>query len=239
VTATVPDSPIRPTNGLTWGPTVLLVEDEQSIGKLIRSYLTGQGYRVVWVLSGEGALSELERHPIRIVVLDIGLPGIDGFDVCRAIRARSTVPLVMLTARDEEIDRVAGLEVGADDYVTKPFSPRELAARMKAVLRRSEDRVEQTVVSLGDLIVDREGREATAGGEPIALTAKEFDLLAYLIEHPGVVFSREQLLDRVWGISYAAGTRTVDMHVAMLRRKLGRPDVIRTVRGVGYKAVAT
>jgi two-component system, OmpR family, response regulator ResD len=219
------------------GPGVLLIEDDQSIGRLVRSYLERNGYRVVWVRSGEEGMIELGRHGVRIVVLDIGLPGIDGFDVCKKIRARSSVPIVMLTARDEEPDRVAGLEVGADDYVTKPFSPRELAARIKAVLRRTESGSKAEVLTLGDVVVQRGSREVTVDGRPVDLTVKEFDLLAWLIEHAGIVFSREQLLDRVWGISYLGGTRTVDVHVAQVRRKLARPDLIRTVRGAGYKAV--
>ena len=221
---------------VAWGPTVLLVEDEEAIAGLLRSYLTAQGFRVVWVRSGEEALAELERHPIRVVLLDLGLPGMDGFDVCRQIRYRSKVPLVMVTARDEEIDRVAGLEIGADDYVSKPFSPRELTARLKAVLRRSEDRVERAVLSLEDVVLNRERREVTVAGEAVALTAKEFDLLAFLLEQPGIVFSRELLLERVWGFDYPTSTRTVDMHVASLRRKLDRPELVQTVRGVGYKA---
>ena len=219
------------------GPGVLLIEDDQSIGRLVRSYLERNGYRVVWVRSGEEGMIELGRHGVRIVVLDIGLPGIDGFDVCKKIRARSSVPIVMLTARDEEPDRVAGLEVGADDYVTKPFSPRELAARIKAVLRRTESGSKAEVLTLGDVVVQRGAREVTVDGRPVDLTVKEFDLLAWLIEHAGIVFSREQLLDRVWGISYLGGTRTVDVHVAQVRRKLARPELIRTVRGAGYKAV--
>jgi two-component system response regulator ResD len=219
------------------GPGVLLIEDDQSIGRLVRSYLERNGYRVVWVRSGEEGMIELGRHGVRIVVLDIGLPGMDGFDVCKKIRARSSVPIVMLTARDEEPDRVAGLEVGADDYVTKPFSPRELAARLKAVLRRTEPGSQEEVLTLGDVILRRGAREVTVDGRPVELTVKEFDLLAWLMEHEGIVFSREQLLDRVWGISYLGGTRTVDVHVAQVRRKLGRPELIRTVRGAGYKAV--
>jgi two-component system response regulator ResD len=219
------------------GPSVLLIEDDQSIGRLVRSYLERNGYRVVWVRSGEEGMIELGRHGVRIVVLDIGLPGIDGFDVCKKIRARSSVPIVMLTARDEEPDRVAGLEVGADDYLTKPFSPRELAARIKAVLRRTESGSQAEVLTLGDVVVQRGAREVTVEGRPVELTVKEFDLLAWLIEHTGIVFSREQLLDRVWGISYLGGTRTVDVHVAQVRRKLARPELIRTVRGAGYKAV--
>jgi DNA-binding response OmpR family regulator len=217
-------------------PAVLLVEDEQSIGQLVRGYLEQAGHRVVWVRSGEEALAELDRHGFGIVVLDIGLPGMDGFDVCRRLRARSTVPIVMLTARDEEADRVAGLELGADDYVPKPFSPRELAARIKAVLRRTSGFETPARLALGDLAIDRDAHEARLAGRPVELTGKEFDLLAFLVEHAGIVFSREQLLDRVWGMSFAGGTRTVDVHVAQLRRKLGRAELIRTVRGAGYKA---
>jgi DNA-binding response OmpR family regulator len=218
------------------GPLLLLVEDEPSVGGLVRAYLERGGYRVVWVRSGEDALVELGRQGPRLVVLDVGLPGIDGFEVCRRIRARSSVPIVMLTARDEEPDRVAGLELGADDYVVKPFSPRELAARIKAVLRRAEGDGQADELTLADLVLRRDAHEVTVGGEPVELTGKEFDLLAFLIEHPGIVFSREQLLDRVWSLSYPGGTRTVDVHVAQLRRKLGRPELIRTVRGAGYKA---
>jgi DNA-binding response OmpR family regulator len=218
--------------------TVLLVEDEPSVGELVRSYLSRDGYRVIWVRSGEEALAELERHPVRLVLLDIGLPGQDGFDVCRAMRARSQVPILMVTARDEEPDRIVGLEVGADDYITKPFSPRELVARMKAVLRRSEPQERRDVFSLGDVVLDRESHDVTVGGRPVELTAKEFDLLAYFMANTGVLVSRDLLLDRVWGLEYPGGTRTVDVHVAQLRRKLGRPDLIRTLRGAGYKAVS-
>jgi DNA-binding response OmpR family regulator len=231
MTAAVPVTERRATG------TILVVEDEHSIGNLVRSYLQRDGYSVIWVRSGEEALTELARHDIRMVVLDIGLPGMDGFDVCRRVRAQSSVPIVMLTARDEEPDRVAGLEVGADDYVSKPFSPRELAARIKAVLRRTTPTTRPDVLTLGDVEVQSQSREVTVAGALVDLTAKEFDLLAFLIEHAGVVFSRDQLLDRVWGISYLGGTRTVDVHVAQVRRKLGRPDLIRTVRGAGYKAV--
>jgi DNA-binding response OmpR family regulator len=218
--------------------TVLLVEDEPSVGELVRGYLSRDGYRVIWVRSGEDALVEIDRHPVRLVLLDIGLPGKDGFDVCRALRAHSDVPILMLTARDEEPDRIVGLEVGADDYITKPFSPRELVARMKAVLRRSEPHDRRDTLTLGDVIVDRESHDVTVDGRPIELTAKEFDLLAYFLANIGTLLSRDLLLDRVWGLEYPGGTRTVDVHVAQLRRKLGRPDLIRTLRGSGYKAVA-
>src|SRR4051812_1990054 len=219
--------------------TVLLVEDEPSVGELVRSYLSRDGYRVIWVRSGEDALVELDRHQIRLVILDIGLPGMDGFDVCRAMRARSPVPILMLTARDEEPDRVVGLEVGADDYLTKPFSPRELVARMKAILRRTDPKPAQEVLTLGDVVVNRETHDVTIAGEHVELTAKEFDLLAYFAANPGALLTRDQLLDRVWGVEYPGGTRTVDVHVAQLRRKLGRPTLIRTLRGAGYKAVPT
>jgi DNA-binding response OmpR family regulator len=218
--------------------TVLLVEDEPSVGELVRGYLMRDGYRVVWVRSGEEALVEVDRHRVRIVILDIGLPGMDGFDVCRELRARSNVPILMLTARDEEPDRIVGLEVGADDYLTKPFSPRELVARMKAILRRSEPQEgREKTVALGDVVLDRESHDVTVAGRPVDLTAKEFDLLAYFMANPGVVVSRDLLLERVWGQEYPGGTRTVDVHVAQVRRKLDRPDLIRTLRGTGYKAV--
>jgi DNA-binding response OmpR family regulator len=219
------------------GGTVLLVEDEHSIGSMTRGYLERSGWRVVWVRTGEEALAELGRHQVRIVILDIRLPGIDGFDVARLVRTRSDVPILMLTARDEEPDRVAGLELGADDYLTKPFSPRELVARMKAVLRRTDGRSAEDVLTLADVELNRNAREVAVDGQPVDLTTKEFDLLATLLENPGIVVSRDQLLDRVWGMTYPGGTRTVDVHVAQLRRKLGRPELIRTVRGAGYKTV--
>jgi two-component system, OmpR family, response regulator len=217
---------------------VLVVEDEHAIASLVRTYLTREGYRVVCVGSGGEALTELMRQSPRIVVLDIGLPDMDGFEVCRRIRSRSTVPIVMLTARDEEPDRVAGLEVGADDYVLKPFSPRELVARVKAILRRTEAAPQAETLELDGVALRREAHDVEVDGRGIDLTAKEFDLLAYLLENPGIVHSRERLLDRVWGLAYPGGTRTVDVHVAQLRRKLGRPELIRTIRGAGYKAVA-
>jgi DNA-binding response OmpR family regulator len=218
------------------GGVLLLVEDDDSIGRLVKSYLEQQdGWRVVWLRTGEEAIAELRRHPVRLVVLDLGLPGIDGFEVCRQIRAQSKVPIVMLTARDEEPDRVAGLELGADDYVSKPFSPRELAARINAILRRVEQRGDDALLTGRDIILRRDSHDVTVAGAVIELTSKEFDLLACFLEHPGIVLSREKLLDLVWGMTYPGGTRTVDVHVAQLRRKLGDPDSIRTVRGAGYK----
>ena len=222
------------------GGVLLLVEDDDSIGRLVKSYLEQQdGWRVVWLRTGEEAIAELRRHPVRLVVLDLGLPGIDGFEVCRRIRAQSKVPIVMLTARDEEPDRVAGLELGADDYVSKPFSPRELAARIKAILRRVEQRGEDALLTERDIVLRRDSHDVTVGGAVIELTSKEFDLLACFLEHPGIVLSREKLLDLVWGMTYPGGTRTVDVHVAQLRRKLGDPDSIRTVRGAGYKLTSS
>ena len=217
--------------------TVLLVEDEENLASLVRAYLEKEGYRVIAVTSGGEALQAVEAEPVRLVVLDLNLPDMDGLDVCRQIRTRSSVPVVMLTARDEEPDRLAGLATGADDYIGKPFSPRELVARMKAVLRRTETHSAEEVLELGDVVLRRSAREVGVAGEPVELRPKEFDLLAYLMQNRGAVLSRDVLLERVWGFDYAGGTRTVDVHVAQLRRKLGRPDLIRTVRGSGYKAV--
>jgi two-component system alkaline phosphatase synthesis response regulator PhoP len=217
--------------------SVLLVEDEENLASLVRAYLEKEGYDVISVTSGAEALRAVEGEPVRLVVLDLNLPDMDGLDVCRQIRTRSSVPIVMLTARDEEHDRLAGLETGADDYIGKPFSPRELVARMKAVLRRTERHPEEEELVLGDVVLRRSAREVGVAGAPIELRPKEFDLLACLMQNRGAVLSRDVLLERVWGFDYAGGTRTVDVHVAQLRRKLGRPDLIRTVRGSGYKAV--
>jgi two-component system alkaline phosphatase synthesis response regulator PhoP len=217
------------------GTTIMVVEDEPNIGSLIRTYLQRAGYDALWVRSGEEALTELRRHPIKLVVLDIGLPGMDGFEVCRRIGGQ--VPVIMLTARDEEPDRVAGLEVGADDYVAKPFSPRELTARVKAVLRRSTPVAAPTdVSSLGPVTLARGAREVRVDGREVELTQREFDLLEYLLRHAGQVVTRDQLLETVWGFVTPGETRTVEVHVAQLRKKLGHPELIRTVRGLGYKA---
>jgi DNA-binding response OmpR family regulator len=215
--------------------TVLLVEDDYSMGTLVQEYLLHEDYRVVWVRNGEEALAEARRRPLALVLLDIGLPDIDGFDVCRALKSFTDVPVIMLTARGEEADRVAGLEIGADDYVAKPFSPRELMARVKAVLRRAGTSSEPSVLRAGDVELDLRAREVTVSGEQVRLTQKEFDLLAHLVAHPGVVYTREELLEHAWQLDYPGGTRTVDVHIAQVRRKLARPDVIETVHGVGYK----
>ena len=219
------------------GGTILVVEDEEDIASLVRAYLERDGFRVVWASRGVEGLQALEQDDVRLAILDLQLPDADGFDVCRAIRASSRLPVVMLTARDEEIDRVTGLELGADDYVTKPFSPRELVARVHAVLRRAEPDTEEDVLAAGDVVLDRRSRTAAVAGREVELTAREFDLLWHLAERPGVVVGRERILERVWGLAFPGGTRTVDVHVGQLRRKLDRPALIRTVRGSGYKLV--
>ena len=225
--------------GKATGSVLMLVEDDDAIGRLVKQYLEQQaGWRVLWLRNGEEAVAELRRHPVRLIVLDVGLPGIDGFEVCRRVRAQSNVPIVMLTARDEEPDRVVGFELGADDYVPKPFSPRELEARIRAILRRAEPQSsEDAVLSAGEIVLRRDSHDVTVDGEAVQLTAKEFDLLTCFLEHQGIVLSRERVLDIVWGMSYPGGTRTVDMHVAQLRRKLGDAEAIHTVRGAGYKLV--
>ena len=225
--------------GKATGSVLMLVEDDDAIGRLVKQYLEQQaGWRVLWLRTGEEAVAELRRHPVRLIVLDVGLPGIDGFEVCRRVRGQSNVPIVMLTARDEEPDRVVGFELGADDYVPKPFSPRELEARIRAILRRAEPAASQdAVLSAGEIVLRRDSHDVTVDGEAVQLTAKEFDLLTCFLEHQGIVLSRERLLDIVWGMSYPGGTRTVDMHVAQLRRKLGDAEAIHTVRGAGYKLV--
>ncbi len=215
--------------------TILIVEDDANIGALVRAYLVRDGYETIWVRSGEEALAELRRHPITLVVLDIGLPGIDGLEVCRRIGGRT--PVVILSARDEVADRVAGLELGADDYVPKPFSPRELAARIKAVLRRSAAPAGGDVLTLGPVTLSVSAREVRVDGAEVELTQREFDLLEHLVRNAGRVVARDELLDVVWGFLSRGETRTVEVHVAQLRKKLARPELIRTVRGVGYKAV--
>jgi len=214
-----------------------VIEDDEAIGALVVAYLERAGFQVVCEQTGEKGLDAVERHDPRVVVLDLALPDLDGLEVCRQLRASGPVPILILTARDEEVDRIIGLELGADDYVTKPFSPRELVARVRAILRRTEPAPEDSgTIELGDVRLDRHERRVAVAGSPVALRTLEFELLAELAENAGQVVTRDRLLERVWGLSFAGGTRTVDVHVAQLRKKLARPDLIETVRGVGYRA---
>ncbi len=220
---------------------VLVVEDERAISDLLRMYLSREGYGVHVATTGPDGLSYARTlHPIAIV-LDVGLPGIDGTEVCRQLRAEGNwVPVLFCTARDDEVDRIIGLELGADDYITKPFSPREVVARVKSVVRRAQHAAEATgPLTLGEVQLDPVTRRVSVAGEPMMLTATEFDLLAHLMDNPGRVYSRDQLLSEVWGYAAVVGTRTVDVHVAQVRSKLGDHDIIRTVRGVGYSAEAS
>jgi DNA-binding response OmpR family regulator len=220
--------------------TVLIVEDEQSIADLVRLYLEREGFRVEWRSDGRSGLEAVEAVRPRLVVLDLMLPAMDGFEVLKALRGGGgRLPVILVTAREEEADRVLGLELGADDYVTKPFSPRELVARVKAVLRRSEAEPgegPQPAMHLGDLTVDPARHEVTFEGRRVQLTAREFELLAYLVRNRGLVLSRDQILERVWGYAFPADTRTVDVHIRQVRAKLGERAPIVTIRGVGYKA---
>ena len=219
---------------------VLVAEDEQAIADIQRLYLGRAGFGVHVERDGVSALAQIKRLKPVAVILDVGLPGLDGIELCRQLRqAEDWTPVLFVTARDEEVDRVLGLELGADDYLTKPFSPSELVARLKAVLRRTEGTPRPKPLVLGSVELDPLNRTARAGTEELTLTATEFDLLAYLMAQPGRVFSREQLLSAVWGqASYAAG-RTVDVHIAQLRAKLGGHSPIATSRGVGYSAGAS
>jgi DNA-binding response OmpR family regulator len=216
---------------------VLVVEDEHAIADLVRMYLTRDGFGVHVEHDGQAGLAAARRVRPVACVLDIGLPGLTGTEVCKRMRDTGDwTPVIFLTARDDEIDRILGLELGADDYLTKPFSPRELVARIRAVLRRTAGPPEgERVRRAGPVSLDPSRRSVHADGAPIALTPTEFDLLAHLMNRPGRVFSREELLASVWGYAAHAGTRTVDVHVAQVRAKLGEyGSVIRTVRGVGY-----
>jgi DNA-binding response OmpR family regulator len=218
--------------------TVLVVEDESSIASFVALYLKNAGYGVKTAATGGEALADVAAETPALIVLDLMLPDIDGIEVCRRIRTSSDVPILMLTARDEDVDRIIGLEVGADDYLTKPFNPRELVARVKAILRRSAPerrQIESKQLTHGQLVVDAGRREAHVGDEEIQLAPKEFDLLWELLDHRGLVLTRDQLLERVWGYTFAGDTRTVDVHVRQLRRKLGDASPIVTVWGVGYK----
>jgi DNA-binding response OmpR family regulator len=217
---------------------ILVVEDETSIASFVALYLKNAGYDVRTAATGLDALRLAEAQAPSLVVLDLMLPDIDGLEVCKRLRQDSDVPILMLTARDEDLDKIIGLEVGADDYLTKPFNPRELVARIKSILRRSatERRDLQTeVIEHGDLRVDSGRREARVGGTEVQLAPKEFDLLWELLDHRGLVLTRDQLLERVWGYTFAGDTRTVDVHVRQLRRKLGDASPVVTVWGVGYK----
>ena len=218
--------------------TVVVVEDDPNIADLLDMYLRDAGFRVLQGATGGRGLELVEQHRPALVVLDIGLPDIDGFEVCRRVRARSSVPVLFLTARDGEMDRIQGLELGADDYVTKPFSPREIVARVKAILRRGapDDRDHGDTLHIGDEYqVDLARREVRKSGEAIALATREFDLIAHLAHNQGIALSRQQLLDAVWGPDWYGDDRTVDVHVRQLRKKLGDELPLATVWGVGYR----
>src|SRR3954471_13702850 len=217
---------------------VLVAEDERPTPDLVGLCRRRDGFAVHFEPDGPAALAAVRRLRPVAVVLDIGLPGMDGIEVCRQLRAADDwTPILFVTARDDEVDRVLGLEMGADDYMTKPFSPRELVARVRTVLRRSERVAErEEVLAVGEVRIEVDRRRAHAAGREIALTSTEFDLLTHLMRAPGRVFTREQLLSAVWGYTASAGTRTVDVHVAQLRAKLGPASPIRTVRGTGYAA---
>ena len=218
--------------------TILVVDDEQNIIELATMYLEQEGFRVISARDGQAALDRVKSERPALVVLDLMLPKIDGWQVCRRIRADSDLPILMVTARDDDVDKIVGLELGADDYMTKPFNPRELVARVKAILRRTEPRRAEPAgpVRIADVTIDPARRTVHSGDEEIVLRTKEFDLLIVLAENEGIVLSREKLLDLVWGFDFYGQTRTVDVHVAHLRNKLERSHVsIETVWGVGYK----
>jgi len=218
--------------------SILVVEDEGSIASFVSLYLKNAGYTVRTAANGSEALSQVAAQMPGLIVLDLMLPDIDGIEVCKRIRQRSDVPILMLTARDEDVDKIIGLEVGADDYLTKPFNPRELVARVKSILRRATPErreLESETLEHGDLRIDAGRREVTVAGDEVQLAPKEFDLLWELLDHRGLVLTRDQLLERVWGYTFAGDTRTVDVHVRQLRRKLGDASPIVTVWGVGYK----
>ena len=225
-------------------PKILLVEDERSIAEGLKISLEAEGFQVAWAKDGNEALSAWEWARPALIVLDLMLPGISGTEVCRTIRARSDVPIIMLTARDTEVDRVVGLEIGADDYLTKPFSTRELVARIRAILRRASTgpamaTVDELPTEASGVRIDRSRHEVTVDGELIDLPPKEFELLAVLVEHAGRVLTRNQLIDEVWGSDYVGDTKTLDVHIRRLRGRVEtdpqEPRRIRTVRGVGYR----
>lgn len=220
---------------------ILLVEDEESISDPLSYLLRKEGYDIVLAETGPDALAQFDRGAVDLVLLDLMLPGMSGTEVCRSLRQRSHVPVIMLTAKDSEVDKVVGLEIGADDYVTKPYSSRELLARIRAVMRRPQESEEllPPVLDVGPVRMDIERHTVTVGGSAIALPLKEFELLEMLLRNVGRVLTRGQLIDRVWGSDYVGDTKTLDVHVKRLRAKLegdpGHPQYIRTVRGLGYK----
>ena len=220
---------------------ILLVDDEPKVCELIKAYLVKDGYDVIIAADGKSAIDQAQRHKPDLILLDLNLPELDGLEVCRTIRKQSNVPIIMLTARDEEVDKIVGLEIGADDYVTKPFSPRELAARVSAVLRRYREGLKQgEQIIAGELRLDPEKHEATYLGQPLSLTAAEFKLLSVLARNPGRVFTRLQLMDSAFGESYEGYERTIDAHIKNIRQKMSRlapksSNPLVTVRGVGYK----
>jgi DNA-binding response OmpR family regulator len=221
--------------------TILVVEDETSIATFVAAYLRNAGYAVKTAATAQAALVQLASDAPGLVILDLNLPDGDGVELCRRIRKTSDIPILMLTARDEDIDKIIGLEVGADDYMTKPFNPRELVARVKSILRRAAPerrRSESEELQHGDLTINAGKREVHVGDEEIRLAPKEFDLLWELLDHRGIVLTRDQLLERVWGYTFAGDTRTVDVHVRQIRRKLGDASPIVTVWGVGYKVAS-
>jgi DNA-binding response OmpR family regulator len=226
---------------MTQQHSILVVEDETSIASFVSAYLRNAGYEVRAAASAKAALVDLAGEVPSLIVLDLNLPDGDGVELCRRIRKSSDVPILMLTARDEDVDKIIGLEVGADDYMTKPFNPRELVARVKSVLRRASPerrRSETEELRHGDLVINSGKREVYVGDDEIRLAPKEFDLLWELLDHRGIVLTRDQLLERVWGYTFAGDTRTVDVHVRQIRRKLGDASPIVTVWGVGYKVAS-
>jgi two-component system alkaline phosphatase synthesis response regulator PhoP len=224
------------------GERILIVDDEPNIVQLARLYLEREGFKVESAGDGRSALATVQQRPPALLVLDIMLPEMDGLEVCRRLRASgNSLPILMLTARDEDVDKILGLELGADDYLTKPFNPRELVARIKAILRRGERMADsaRAPIHLDEVVIDPARREVTVNGELVNLRTQEFDLLLTLAEHKGLVLTREQLLEKAWGYDYYGQSRTVDVHVGHLRRKLANSSLhIETITGVGYKLVA-
>ncbi len=225
--------------------SILIVDDEPALREALTYSLSREGYAVTSAATSAEALARIDRQMPNFIVLDLGLPDADGIDLCRTVRSRSSVPILMLTARQSEVDKIVGLEMGGDDYMTKPFSMRELLARIKAILRRSSqdaDAKQVDTIEFGETVIDRLAHRVTHKGEEITLTPLEFEMLSFLAENRGIVFSRETLLDRVWKYTYPEGSRTVDVHMRWLRQKIeddpARPKILLTVRGVGYKLEA-